>query len=257
MSDEDYGPSMRVHPDDLLPGARRGDLAIRSKTQVARCLCVQFSPTGTAWAAATTEGMVVFALDAAPLYDPYDIDIAVTPASTRATFAKGEHLHALMMSLRLNLRDLITEVIDAIDVAEIDIIARNFPVALLPRLIEYLGGQVERTRRVELYARWCRAVLGVHGETLRRTHANHAAALRTLHSALTRHHTALSDLCSANSFLLRYVTAAPLPLPQPPPKPQPQPHVATAETAAVKVEAAGPRSPGKGKASTKRRSAAT
>jgi periodic tryptophan protein 2 len=46
-----------------LPGVVRGDFSARSVAPEIRTRAVHFSPTGRAWAAATTEGLVIFSLD--------------------------------------------------------------------------------------------------------------------------------------------------------------------------------------------------
>jgi periodic tryptophan protein 2 len=63
-SDAEAGDALD-RQDPSLPGARRaaGDDGSRKLRLAARSSCVRFSPTGRAWAAATTEGLVVFSLD--------------------------------------------------------------------------------------------------------------------------------------------------------------------------------------------------
>lgn len=44
-----------------LPGVRRGDMSSRSTKPEVRVSCIQFSPTGDSWIAATTEGLLLYA----------------------------------------------------------------------------------------------------------------------------------------------------------------------------------------------------
>lgn len=46
-----------------LPGVQRGDMASRNYKPEIRVYSVRFSPTAQCWAAATTEGLLVFSLD--------------------------------------------------------------------------------------------------------------------------------------------------------------------------------------------------
>ena len=46
---------------------------------VLRSRCVAISPTGRAWAACTTEGVLIYTLDPHPPFDPTDLDESVTP----------------------------------------------------------------------------------------------------------------------------------------------------------------------------------
>jgi hypothetical protein len=54
----------------------------RSFHQV-RVSCVRFSPTGREWAAASPEGLLVYGLDEDLIFDPLDLDEAITPDAIR------------------------------------------------------------------------------------------------------------------------------------------------------------------------------
>lgn len=70
-SDQEY--------QETLPGARRADFTTRRVRLEIRTKSIQFSPTNRAWAAASTEGLLVYSLDEALVFDPYDLEIDVTP----------------------------------------------------------------------------------------------------------------------------------------------------------------------------------
>ncbi|CAI9114031.1 OLC1v1014650C2 [Oldenlandia corymbosa var. corymbosa] len=57
-----------------LPGSmpNRGRPVIRTK-------CLRIAPTGRTWAAATTEGVLIYSMDDSFIFDPTDLDIDVTP----------------------------------------------------------------------------------------------------------------------------------------------------------------------------------
>lgn len=44
---------------------------------------LQFSPTGQQWAAATTEGLLIYSLNTNLVFDPWDLQLGITPASVR------------------------------------------------------------------------------------------------------------------------------------------------------------------------------
>lgn len=46
-----------------LPGVQKGDMASRNYKPEIRVFSVRFSPTAQSWAAATTEGLLIYALD--------------------------------------------------------------------------------------------------------------------------------------------------------------------------------------------------
>lgn len=56
---------------------------------------LQFSPTGQQWAAATTEGLLIYSLSSDLVFDPWDLQIGITPAAVREAiedqdFANGK-----------------------------------------------------------------------------------------------------------------------------------------------------------------------
>lgn len=57
-----------------LPGSmpNHGRAVIRTK-------CLRIAPTGRSWAAATTEGVLIYSMDESFIFDPTDLDIDLTP----------------------------------------------------------------------------------------------------------------------------------------------------------------------------------
>ena len=73
---------------------------------------------GRAWAATTTEGLLVYSLDHNLVFDPFELDIDITPANVRGRLGKQEYSTALMLSFRLNEQALIQEVLETIPVKD-------------------------------------------------------------------------------------------------------------------------------------------
>lgn len=48
-----------------------------------RIFSLQFSPTGQQFAAATTEGLLVYSLNTSLVFDPWDLQLGITPAAIR------------------------------------------------------------------------------------------------------------------------------------------------------------------------------
>ena len=64
-----------------LPGAQRGDQGKRRKTRpVARASAIQWSPTGKEWAAATTDGLLLFSTEVdQQRFNPVQLSLGLTP----------------------------------------------------------------------------------------------------------------------------------------------------------------------------------
>jgi periodic tryptophan protein 2 len=74
------------------------------------------SKIGRAWAACTTEGLLIYAIDNTAIFDPIDLNETITPLSIRQTlYDKNDSYMALLMALKLNEKSLVTEIIENID----------------------------------------------------------------------------------------------------------------------------------------------
>ncbi|CAL8068598.1 unnamed protein product [Calicophoron daubneyi] len=173
-----------------IPMNRKGaDRSRRDWRPEIRVSSVQFSPTGDAFAATTTEGVLVYSLASAGtgyglqshfslgrdssdawVFEAAGLDEQATPAAARLASSEGRHAEALDISIRLRLHDLVEEVIEAIPDRMIDFLAKQLPTNLvvlfmIPFLARQLGG---RSKHVEFYVHWADALLRFHGMALRR-----------------------------------------------------------------------------------------
>ncbi|KAI0244836.1 U3 snoRNP protein [Massospora cicadina] len=192
---------------DTLPGVARGDLSVRRTRPEVRTMGVRFAPTGRAWAAASTEGLLIFSLDDTLLFDPVDLDVDITPATLRATLEHHDFLLALSMAFRLNEKAWIRRALEAVPPSDVPLIARAFPVRHLPALLKFLGGYAETNcRHLEFLLLWCHHLLLNHAPALRQDLATYLPPLRALLKVLGRLHSDLGALCDANLYLTQYLT---------------------------------------------------
>ncbi|EHK97967.1 putative Periodic tryptophan protein 2 like protein [Glarea lozoyensis 74030] len=78
---------------------------------------------------ASTEGLLIYSLDTLPLFDPIDLDLAVTPASTIHVLEKEkDYLKALVMAFRLNEAPLIRQVFEAVPHTSIELTVAELPI---------------------------------------------------------------------------------------------------------------------------------
>ncbi|KAM6503419.1 Quinonprotein alcohol dehydrogenase-like superfamily [Amanita muscaria] len=168
--------------DNSLPGASRGalDMSIRRYRQQARTKCVQFSPTGRAWAAASTDGLLIYSLDETVVFDPFDLTIDLTPQTV---------LEAL---------PLIQRVYEAIPRGDIRLVARQVPVVYVPQLLRFVGDHLERSPHLEFDLLWTNTLLMAHGRYLKDRSGEHASALGESEQSISR-------LCDDNSSSISYI----------------------------------------------------
>lgn len=170
--------------DTSLPGAQRGDLSKRKYRQEARTKCVRFSPTGRSWAAASTEGLLIYSLDETVTFDPFDLDIELTPQSLLKVLGNGEYLKAMVMAFRLNEKPLIQKVYEGVPKKSIRLLASQLPAQYIPQLLQFIASHMEKSPHMEFDLLWINALLAVHGRYLRDRSTQFASTFRSLQRGL-------------------------------------------------------------------------
>ncbi|XP_075667253.1 periodic tryptophan protein 2 [Castanea sativa] len=199
-TEEGVDKQSRVKLGYDLPGSmpNHGRPVIRTK-------CLRIAPTGRSFAAATTEGVLVYSIDESFIFDPTDLDIDVTPEAVDAALNEDQQNRALILSLRLNEDSLIKKCIFAISPVDIPAVASSIPYRYLQRLIEAFADLLESCPHLEFILRWCQELCKAHGNSIQQNSRNLLPALKSLQKAITRTHQDLADTCSSNEYMLRYL----------------------------------------------------
>lgn len=187
-----------------MPGQTR-DLSKRSTKLAIRTKGVAFCPTGRTWAAATTEGLMIHALDEALVFDPTDLDVDVTPATARSAFRSAQFTRALLLALRLNEPPLIQEILEGIPASEIRIVAQSVPPQYLVRVLSFLAEQVQKRPHIEFSLNWVLALMNSHRDHLESNTGVFVSTLKALHHNIGLHHDAIAKICDRNTFGLKYI----------------------------------------------------
>ncbi|GAA6015060.1 hypothetical protein JCM11491_001645 [Sporobolomyces phaffii] len=192
--------------DRSLPGAQTGDRARRKYRPEARTKCVRFSPTGRSWAAASTEGLLIYSLDDAVAFDPFELDVDITPETILDTLhAERDYLKAFVMALRLNERALVQTVYEAVPARAVPLLVRQLPVTYLDPVVRFVADQLDRSPHVEFHLVWVSSVFASHGKFLREHSQQHAPTLRAVHKGLTQVQDSIVKLSDDNSFTLEFL----------------------------------------------------
>ena len=193
--------------DRTLPGTTRGDPSTRRTRPAIRVPATAFSPTGRAFCAATTEGLLVYSLDTALSFDPFDLDIDITPSSTLNVLKQKDFLLALVMAFRLNEAPLIRRVYEGIPVSDLSFVVKNLPTVYLARLLRFVAQATDETPHLEFNLRWIEALLRAHGPYLKDRQATFAAELRTVGKAIGRIQSDLKRLADENCYVIDYLVS--------------------------------------------------
>lgn len=195
--------------DNSLPGAKKGDAASRRLAPEVRVPGVSFSPTGRAFCAASTEGLLVYSLDASIAFDPFDLDLDITPQSTLATLQKKEFLKALVMCFRLNNAKLLTKVYRSIPPADIQLVVADLPSVYLERLLRHIATQTDTSPFLELNLLWLEALLKSHGKALKDKQGEYAEVVRMVQRAVGKIRKEIMSVAENNDFMVEYLLAQP------------------------------------------------
>lgn len=73
-----------------------------------------FRHVGQSWAAASSEGLVVYSLEPDIVFDPFQLDCDITPDKIWQASSNKEHTKALVLGLRINELELVCQVMEAV-----------------------------------------------------------------------------------------------------------------------------------------------
>ncbi|XP_052077596.1 periodic tryptophan protein 2 homolog [Mytilus californianus] len=190
-----------------LPGVKKGDMSSRHWKPEVRVSCIRFSPTGRSWAATTTEGMLIYSLDQNLVFDPYDLEIEITPVNVRKKLFEKEYSTALILSFRLNESNLIQEVLESIPYSDIDVISENLPEIYVDKLLNYLASGIESSAHIQFYLKWTNKLLMCHGPKLKQRSQKIMTTLRSMQKNITRKYDDIGKLCDHNRYSMDYIIA--------------------------------------------------
>lgn len=209
--------------DSTLPGAKRGDAGARTTRPEVRVTSVDFAPTGRAFCAASTEGLLIYSLDDDFVFDPFDLDITITPSSILATVEAAKSaaaagivdeentfLKALVMAFRLNESKIIRAVYESIPPSDIPHVVRAVPTVYLPRLLRFVAHAADETPHLEFNLMWIESLFSCHGRYFKENSGTFAPELRAVQRAVDDIRENLKRLTEKNLYDLNYLLSKPV-----------------------------------------------
>ncbi|KAM3857090.1 PWP2 small subunit processome component [Diretmus argenteus] len=190
-----------------LPGVKRGDMSSRHFKPEIRVSSLRFSPTGRSWAATTTEGLLVYSLDGSLVFDPFDLDLDVTPASIRKQLRLQEWAAAIVLAFRLNEKALTQEVLETVPHKHIPAVCGSLPDVYVEKLLGFVAASLEKSGHLQFYMTWAHNLLMLYGQKLKNRSGALLPTIQSLQKSIQRHFDDLSKLCDFNMFNIRYAVA--------------------------------------------------
>ncbi|XP_030758339.1 periodic tryptophan protein 2 homolog [Sitophilus oryzae] len=188
-----------------LPGVRKGDMASRIIKPEVRVFSLQFSPTGEQWAAATTEGLLIYSLTAGLIFDPWDLQLGITPMAVKNAIKEEDFSNALTMAIKINEANIIQEVIESIPIKDVELLISNLQKKYISKLLVIISSGLDSSRHLEFYLYWAQHILTVHGPQI--TGQENMPALLSLEKSLMRKYEQISKICDFNKYTIQYISS--------------------------------------------------
>lgn len=201
-------PDLEDRIDNTVPGSNRGgDLSTRRVRPEVRVMSIQFSPTATAFAAASTEGLLVYSVDDTIVFDPFDLDVDVTPRTTLESLQNKSYLESLVMSFRLNEKYLISKVYESIPVSQINLVSSNLPVVYVSRILRFIAEYSMESQHIEFNLLWINAIISAHGAFISLHKQDFLFALRSIQRFLGRVAKDVVRTSKTNKYAYTFLTS--------------------------------------------------
>ena len=136
------------------------------KKAILQCKDLALSPSGGLWAAATTEGILVYSLASEALFDPTNLTEAITVPAMHRLIGRGAHLKALLVAVRLNDPAHIRHVLLRVPPADMRGVVAALPPGVAAPVFAALAQGLGESPHVEYELAWARALCEVHGQAL-------------------------------------------------------------------------------------------
>nr|XP_023648696.1 periodic tryptophan protein 2 homolog [Paramormyrops kingsleyae] len=190
-----------------LPGVRKGDMSSRHFKPEIRVSSLHFSPTGRSWAATSTEGLLIYSLDGGLVFDPFDLDLDVTPTSVRRQLHQAAWAVAIVLAFRLNERALTREVLEAVPYDQVEVVCSSLPDLYVEKLLGFVAAELESSNHLQFYLTWAQRLLIFHGQKLKVRSGAILPTIQSLQKSIQKHFEDLSKLCEWNIYTIRYAEA--------------------------------------------------
>jgi periodic tryptophan protein 2 len=152
----------------------------------------------------------MYSLDEGRKFDPFDLDVTVTPETTLRALDYGDYLKSLVMSFRLNLSPLMTRVFLAVPASDISFVTRECPDVYLARLMRLVAYQADEGPHLEFCLRWIEAIFTCHGRLLKERKGEFAPEVRVLMRAINNIEKNIRKVAQGNGFMVEYLLRQPL-----------------------------------------------
>ncbi len=189
-----------------LPGVDITDYSSRKRKQIIETKCVIFSPTGMTWAAATSDGLLLYSQYDINLFDPIDLDLNINQKIIKKELINNKsYAKALIMSIKLNDKILIKNVIESIPPKQINICIQTLIPKYFETMLYILSGNIQTTQYLQFYLLWCNKLCIIHAQYLKMNFINYLPHFRLIQKSLTILYKDIAPICYNNIDRLAFL----------------------------------------------------
>ena len=189
--------------DSTLPGTT--DKSLRTKAPEIQTFSVEIAKTGRAWAAATTEGVLLFSRDVDLHFDPFELEIEVTKETTLEAVSECEYLRALIYAMKLDDLKLFRYVLFSVHVSDIQLIVRDIPRTYLSRFTNLFSRVFQDSTALEFLFVWLEEYIKSHANIMKQDRVDVEASVISLLKICLKVRGDLEGMCEKNRYGLSYV----------------------------------------------------
>eukprot|EP00210_Caulerpa_lentillifera_P000251 g244.t1 len=201
--------------DELLPSILGADEMFdlpgmkKNKKPIIQTRSLSLSPTGRSFAAATTEGVLIYSLDAQQLFfDPLDLEEEVTPQAAEEAIRKQSYLVGIIIGLRLRDSNLVQKCFLSTPKKEVEVVMRQVPYGYGAQIIEVIANSLKKCPDLELLLTWAKHCCTVFGPKLMESQPGTKIALKQLNQVLMKFQEELGSTIQSNLNLMKYIQTA-------------------------------------------------
>lgn len=189
-----------------LPGTKKKKIQKNQFMEV-KINSIKFSPVSHSFAAASTEGLLIYSIDEKITFTPIDLDIEITTQNVLKTLDDRNFLHSLIMSFVLDDFNLTQKVYESIPLNDIKFVCNEFPFNYLEKFLTFIGVLLSKheNHNFEFNLIWIKNLFLAHAQNLRDNKHTFSSALKLIQSFLNKTGKDVLMLSKKNLFQVTYL----------------------------------------------------
>ena len=161
-------------------------------------------------------GLNVFSLDVTSTFDPFELELNVTPAAVKTALdVEKDYKKALILAFKLNDVALVQRVIESVPLKDVNYLVASIPLAYVEMLLKHLSYLMESSAHLQFYLQWVVETLMTHGPALKARSTSSAGAsttgskavLTALQKTVTTKWKTLEKICNSNLYSMDFLLA--------------------------------------------------